>query len=39
MPSHDLYKTQILPIVKNCRYSEHFEEYTDYDYIQFLSPQ
>ena len=22
MPSHDLYKTQIIPFVKNCRYSD-----------------
>ena len=39
MPSHDLYNTQILPVVNNCRYSNHFVEYVDCNYIQFISPQ
>ena len=39
MPSHDLYNTQILPVVTNCRYSNHFVEYVDYNYIQFISHQ
>ena len=39
MPSLDLYNTQILPVVNNCRYSNHFVEYVDCNYILFISPQ
>ena len=39
MPSHDLYITQILTVVNNCRYSNHFVEYVDCNYIQFISAQ
>ena len=39
MTSHDLYNTQILPVDKNCRYSDHFIEYVDSNYIQFFSAQ
>ena len=39
MPSHDLYNTQILPVVNNCRYSNHFAEYVYCNYIQFISSQ
>ena len=39
MPSRDLYNTQILPVINNCRNSNHFVEYVDCNYIQFISPQ
>ena len=44
MPSHDLYNTQILPVINKYRYSNHFVEYVDCNYtvapkLTILLPQ